>query len=110
MNTTEFRLVNRRHPQANRTVLARWNPSSIAAVVLAGFAVLGRAASFLAAGPSSLNFLLVLLTVAIIALICARRVVTPVASAIEGKLVGMARRIATIQILVSLALIVVSLR
>jgi hypothetical protein len=83
-----------------------WSPTGVAAVVLAGTAALGRAASFIAAGPSSLSTLLLILMVAVAARTFATRVTTtPWSSETETKLVRMAKRIATVQIIMSVGLI-----
>jgi hypothetical protein len=87
-----------------------WNRFSIAAVVLAMAAVAGRLVSFVVDGPSSLNYLLLLLVIAVSALVCARRVcAASVASSAEKKLVGMARRIATVQTFVGMGFLLVTL-
>lgn len=86
-----------------------WSKSSIAAVGFAVTALGGRVASFLMEGPSSVTFLSLLFLVAIAAALFAGRLrYRTGASPVERKLVGMAKRIAAVQMLVSLVLITVT--
>jgi hypothetical protein len=114
MNTAETSPVARR--SSNRTRVAthiaaprgasRWSKSSIAAVMLAGGALAGRVVSFFLGASSSVNVLCTLLIIAVAAkLLSGRMRYRTGASAQERKLVGMAKRIAGVQMLMSVVLI-----
>jgi hypothetical protein len=87
-----------------------WNRVSIAAIVLTVSAVVGRLASFLMVGPSSLTTLLLLGVVATAARTFAGIATSRVsASVAERRLVCLAKRVATMQMIIGAGLIVVSL-
>jgi hypothetical protein len=86
-----------------------WSRSGVAAVALAATAALGRVASFIAVGPTSLTTLVLILVAAIGARTFATKVrTTPWSSATETKLVRVAKRVATVQIIMSIALILMT--
>lgn len=85
-------------------------PASLAAVGFAAAALLGRLATFLVAGPSSLNSLLILLLVAVSALVAVDGAsMGDDTSKIERTMVRFAKRIATVQVVIGLGLIVLHL-
>ncbi len=90
---------------------ASFAPMSVAAVGLAVTALLGRAATVLVPGSSTTGQLVVLLSIALGALVCARAAVGHTsgdrAASGERRLVRLATRIATVQVIVGCALLMV---
>jgi hypothetical protein len=92
------------------SLVGGWSRAGVAAVVLAAAVLIGRVASFIVPGPSSLSYLVVLLLVAVIALALALRASSRrAASVLEGNLVSVAKRVATLQTILGAGLIVLTL-
>ncbi len=105
MKTTEFSRT------ANLHLAPQWNAPSITLVGLAATAFLGRIASFVVDGPASMTELVLLLVAAVGAFACSRFIPkTSSVTNIEGKLIRIATRVATMQTIVGTVAIVLALR
>ncbi len=88
-----------------------WNPLSTLTAGLAGLALIGRIAAFVTPGPSSVVYLLSLLGIAVLALGCAirRESVEEFVSYPERRAVRMAKRMATVQTLMGVGLLALTI-